>query len=103
MAEQRGSNDGFFTCDIYRDTKDEYEALAKKGIPKVAADFAAFDMVMKDELYFNKDFTLYSATPIEGFKTWSQLMEEEFNGYLLNEKKQLLPLTAPTINYNTVI
>jgi hypothetical protein len=57
--------------DIYRECKDEFEALGRKGIPKVMADYTIFLMLMSDELYFNNDFALYSLTPVEGFKTWS--------------------------------
>jgi hypothetical protein len=53
-------NDGVFVTEIYKECRDDFEALAKKGIPKIMADYTIFHMLMNDELYFNKDFALYS-------------------------------------------
>lgn len=56
-----------FITEIFKETRDDFENLAKKGIPKVMADYALFKMFLNDELYFNNDFALYSMAPIEGY------------------------------------
>ena len=41
-------------------------------------------MLLNDELYFNSDFSLYTATKIEGYRKWSELMTDDFKGYAMD-------------------
>lgn len=38
-------------------------------------DYTVLNMIWKDELYFNKDFSLFATIPLEGYRKWSDLFE----------------------------
>jgi hypothetical protein len=59
--------------DILRVTKGKLDDLAKKGIPKVLVDVSLLQLILDDHIYFDNDFVLYSMTPIEGYRKWSDL------------------------------
>jgi len=98
LEQEKETPNGAFVCEVYREAKEEMEALAKKGVPKIMADYAFFRMLLNDEVYFSSDFSIYSTTRLEGFRTWSQLMEEDLQGYQFIENK-LIAVSAPTLNY----
>ncbi len=65
--------EGCFYMDFLRVTKEKHDDLAKKGIPRIIGDMAFFQLVLNDQIYFNSDFALYSTTPLEGYRKWSDL------------------------------
>jgi hypothetical protein len=42
LTEAKEVNDGIFIVEVYKENKDDFEALARKGIPKIMCDFTMF-------------------------------------------------------------
>jgi len=59
---------------------------------------------MKDEVFFNKDFTKLSNTQFEGFYKWSELEQSLLKGYRLDDSKgRFYNESNPTLNFNTLL
>lgn len=57
-------------------------------------------MLLRDMYYFNRDFTLYSMVPLEGYLKWSELMNNQYKDYVFNNKLEMENKTAPTLNFD---
>lgn len=72
---ERNNEDGIFLAEILKYEKEQFDALARKGIPNVMGDYTITSMIWNDELYFNKDFSMLSNIPLAGYRKWSDLFE----------------------------
>lgn len=65
----------------------------------ISQDFGK--QLLQDQIYFNRDMTLLSVIELEGLKTWTQWLAENFPGYKFDpESETLKPETAPTVSYS---
>jgi hypothetical protein len=51
----------------------------------MVTDLSLVILVSEDKILFNKDFSKFSLIPLEGFRTWSQLLDTDFKGYQLDD------------------
>ena len=46
-------------------------------------DISFIQLVVTSKIRFNKDFTKFSVIEIDGYRLWSDLIENEYKGYAL--------------------
>ena len=67
---------------------------------QVTSEKVFIEMYLNDEFYVNKEFTLFSAVELPGYKKWSAWLKENFPGYEFDmETKSLKAGTNPTLNW----
>ena len=76
----------------------KFEELVRKGCPKLLADGSMYQLVINDEIYFDREFVYFSLVPLEGYRKFSDLFNQEFKGYEFINKK-IQRTTAPLQNF----
>jgi len=51
---------GVYYVDVYKKMDKKFEELVKKGCPKLLADGSMYQLVINDEIYFDKEFVYFS-------------------------------------------
>jgi hypothetical protein len=68
---------------------------------QVTAEKIFVELYLKDQFYSNKQFTLFSAVELPGYKKWSDWLQTNFPGYVMDpETKTLQAGTNPTLNWD---
>jgi len=68
---------------------------------QVAGEEIFLDLYIKDQFYSNKEFTLFSAVELPEYKKWSDWLQANFSGYVMDpERKTLQAGTNPTLNWD---
>jgi hypothetical protein len=68
------------------------------------SDFAFQKLVLTDEIYFSKDYTLFSLIPLEGYRKWSDVLAHDFPGFHLDMTGggRLANDVVPRLNFETM-
>ena len=68
---------------------------------QVTGERIFLDLYFKNQFYSNKEFTLFSAVELPGYKKWSDWLQTNFPGYVMDpETKTLQAGTNPTLNWD---
>ena len=66
-------------------------------------DFSFINLIVNDEIYFTKDFTLFSLVPLDKYFKWSEVLESDFKGFTLDLKaSKLVNTITPRLNFATL-
>lgn len=57
VQEKKGNKEGAFHYELDKQGEEGVKKLAAKGVPRVISDFTLQKMIMRDEVYFNEDYT----------------------------------------------
>jgi len=70
----------------------------------IISEFVLVKMIVMDQILISKDVTQFSLFPLEGYKKWSEYKQDYFKDYEFNPtdpRMTLVPVTAPTLNYDS--
>ena len=68
---------------------------------QITGEKVFLDLYLKDQFYSNKQCTLFSVVELPGYKKWSDWLQTNFPGYVMDpETKTLQAGTNPTLNWD---
>lgn len=67
------------------------------------AENVFLDSYLRDEIFSNFDFTMFSLVELEGYKKWSVWEKEQFEGFQFNKETKLMErTTAPALKWSEI-